>query len=106
VWASTAAAVLALVCVVLAVVQLATRPPCPPGYVRLVDLSWLGVALPAALGVVAVSLRLWIRRPGPHLVAAGVAALLVGLVGLACVGVAVVLHEQWGSQYDTGCWTF
>jgi len=105
-WASAAAGALGLVGVAVARVQLSTRPPCPPGYVRLVDLSRLSVEVPGAVVVTAGCLWLWSRRPGPHLPAAVVAVLLVGLVLLVDVSVALLLGDQWGSQFDPTCWTF
>ena len=86
--------------------DLATRPPCRDGYVRLVDLQPLALDVSVVLTLAALVL-LWRARRGKHLklIAAIsiVVFLCVGLVDLTAFGTLVDHH---GSRYDDTCWTF
>lgn len=86
-------------------IDLATRPPCAPGYVRLVDLEPVGPIIGAVLAGLALVLYVRSRR-GSHLkimLAVGVVLLLcVAYVDLSAVALLVQHH---GAQYDS-CWTF
>ena len=106
------ASVLALLAVVLAGagtilfrIDLTTRPPCKPGYVRLVDLEpaavYIGIALAVLSGVL-----YWRARRGTYLrtiTCIGVVMLLcIAFVDVGAVGNLVRHH---GERYDD-CWTF
>ena len=85
--------------------DLATRPPCRPGYVRLVDLEPVGALISLALAALAVAV-FWRSRRGAHLkliTGAGVVVFLC--VALVDVGAVANLVHHHGARYDT-CWTF
>jgi hypothetical protein len=84
-----------------------SRPPCPDGYVRLVDIGpvlYLAVGLAVCLvGVVTVVLA---RRPGAHRALAAVAGVVVIIVAIGVVALAIAIHQLAQQTYDPGCWTF
>jgi len=84
----------------------ATRPPCPPGWVQLLDwgpfLAWVCVALAiAALAAAALARVLHGSR-----VVAGLAGLLLAVASLAGVWAIWSGHQQHGQTYASGCLTF
>ncbi len=94
---------LAALATLLAVIELATRRDCQPGYSRLLD-PVLPLLLVAVL-VTAAALGIWgtARRRNLHRLGASTAILLAGLA-LGTVSALVFLHATVG---DTGsCWTF
>ena len=84
----------------------ATRPPCPPGYVRFIDLGplmgWVCLGL-AVVGLLTAVLARALRGSRVVAVLAGVLVVVVVLLGASAV-VSVV--EQHGQTTDPGCWTF
>jgi hypothetical protein len=87
-------------------VALAVRPPCPDGYVRLVDFEpvfpWLGAGLAVVGAALTAGARRWAR--GWWLL--GSLALCLGLVAsLWTVSAGVSWYTYRHEQYDS-CWTF
>ena len=91
------------------IVHVQIRPPCYPGYVRLVDLA---PALPFVSGfVAAASVPLFVRgrkaqpRRAARISSLAAAALLLLLAVASVVGGTASLLSDHGT-YDRGCWTF
>ena len=91
---------------VTACIDIATRPPCDPGYVRLIDfqpvVATLGFALAGLFGLV-----YWRSRRGSHLrLMTGV--LVVMLICVAYVDLVAVANvvTHYGQSSDSDCWTF
>ena len=85
--------------------DVATRPPCRPGYVRLVDFEPFGVTLSLVLAGIAVVV-LWRSRRGSHLrLITGAAVVVLVCVALVDIGAAMNLVHHHGARYDN-CWTF
>jgi hypothetical protein len=87
-------------------VMFATRPPCPPGWVRFLDwgpfMSWVG-AIVVALALVTAVLAGAAR--GSRVVAV-LACLLLGAASLLLVWASYAEHQQQGQTYASGCLTF
>jgi hypothetical protein len=101
---------LAAVAMVGLVTDLLTRPPCPPRYVRLVDIEAVLPVAAAILGLLAGGLLLIVRslRRQQRPVGLWVVVVAVSLLpptGLLAVA-GVVTNTDNGAQYDSGCWTF
>ncbi len=84
----------------------ATRPPCPPGYVRFIDLGSLMGWVCLGLAVVALLSGglAWVLRGSRVLVVFIAVLLAIALLLGAAAGVSG--HDQHGQTTDTGCWTF
>jgi hypothetical protein len=92
--------------VVVWVTVLSTRPPCPSGYVRLIDFAVVmpflcGGLLAVSLGLVALAAR---TRAHRFVIAAAVVLTLIG--GLAFVGGAATVASYRHQTEDPNCWTF
>ena len=103
--AGTASAV-GLVAAISSAVALALRPPCPPGYVRLIDLqpAWPVVAslvAAASLAIMVVSCR---RGNHPARAILSLAAVVVAAILLFGAAHDIALYG--GTAYDPNCWTF
>jgi uncharacterized membrane protein len=86
--------------------DLATRPPCEPGYVRLVDLEPVGVILSFVLAGLALVVY-WRSRSGSHLkIMTGVSVVVLVCVALFDLGAVATLVHHHGERYDADCWTF
>jgi hypothetical protein len=102
--------VLAAVALVGLTVDLLTRPPCSPGYVRLIDIEVIMPFVAGFFGLVAGGLLLIIRslkrqqRPVGLWVAVVAMSLVPPTAVLAVAG--VVTNTDNGAQYDSSCWTF
>jgi hypothetical protein len=89
-------------------VHLAVRPPCPEGYVRLLDLAYF---VPFVTGFLAVMMSgLWVgnrRNDSPRLgVDGGVAIAFTCLGLLLLLGAVGVLISDAHTYQATNCWTF
>ncbi|HWE57214.1 MAG TPA: hypothetical protein VG435_17025 [Acidimicrobiales bacterium] len=85
---------------------LATRPPCPEGYVRLIDVLaiWPVVSgVRAALSLILALFSVW-RGDRPARVVLSVLAVVVS--GLLLVGAVGIWQSLQGATYDPSCWTF
>ena len=83
-----------------------TRPPCEPGYVRLVDLEPVVAFISLALAGLAL-LVYWRSRRGSHLqLMAGVSIVVLLCVALIDLGAVITVVHRHGTRYDAGCWTF
>ncbi|MDQ1511717.1 MAG: hypothetical protein QOG50_3561 [Actinomycetota bacterium] len=100
------AAGLAIIAGAIFCIDVATRPPCEPRYVRLLDLEPVGAVISFALAGLSLVVY-WRSRRGSHFkLMIGVLVVLllcVAYVDLVAV-VNVVVH--YGKRYDDGCWTF
>ena len=103
-----AAFAVAVIATALFGIDLATRPPCPERYVRLLDVEAL---LPVVTGLLAVggfAVHRVSRQPGVHRLAGLVGGSLLALALLAGGGAAawIVSHRSpdWNSSSE--CWTF
>lgn len=86
--------------------DVATRPPCKPGYVQLVDFEPFGVALSLVLAGIALVV-FWRSRRGSRLkLITGASIVVLVCVGLLDVGAVMNVVHHHGERYDTGCWTF
>jgi len=100
-----AASVLSFAATITWTVELATRPPCPPGYVRLVDLDpaarvMSGMLVLVSVGVLLSSLR---YRRVRALAVLGLVLFVLALADSAMATVALV-YDHSGSA--SNCWTF
>lgn len=90
------------------IINLAIRPPCYPGYVRLIDLPGVLPEVSGFVGLVSVTgflvkrKRAWKGRGTFAVVVAGV--MLVLALVLAVGGIGAVASDQ--GPYDNSCWTF
>jgi hypothetical protein len=85
--------------------DVATRPPCEPGYVRLVDLEPVGTFISLALAGLAL-VAYWRSRRGSHLkLMAGVSIVVLVCVALIDLGAVTTIVHHHGARYDAGCWT-
>jgi hypothetical protein len=105
-WAAGASVTCWALGLVASLVWLRIRPPCPPGYVRLIDLGCsvaVAVAGGALLGVAGYVLARNRRlcRTVAVLMCASTAVALLVVVGTADTDVT-----NWGARYDNGFWTF
>jgi hypothetical protein len=99
------AVVLAGIGAMLMALDLATRPPCYPGYVRLIDVELLGAIVILALVTISIVVY-WRARRGRHFQATiGVAAVLILCLAFANLWIVATLVDNSGAQYDS-CWTF
>ncbi len=101
-----AATLIAIASIVAWCAALAVRPPCPEGYVRLVDFEpvfpWIGAALALVGAALTAGARRWARAWWLF----GSLALCLGLVAsFWMVSAAVNWHAYRHEQYDS-CWTF
>jgi hypothetical protein len=87
-------------------IDLATRPPCSAGYVRLIDLEPAVAIVGFALAGLALVV-FWRSRHGSHLklMTAVSAVVLVG-AALLCLGAVATLVHHYGQSIDDACWTF
>ena len=105
-WAAGASVACWAVALAASLVWLHGRSPCPPNYVRLVDLATLVPVLAAAgvaLGVVAVLVTRTVGLFRVVSVLMCVSTALALLVTVSSVGQVVA---DWGASYDAGCWAF
>ena len=102
-WTSTVTWTVAI-CVLILWRQ--TRPPCPPGYVRLIDLAGVLPLIAGAgilVGVVSLGLA---RSPRSHRTLAVLVWLSAALaLFIAFEAVALIIAHR-GARYDGTCWTF
>jgi hypothetical protein len=83
-----------------------TRPPCKPGYVRLIDGEPVGAIISLVLGVLALVVY-WRSRRGTHLkVFTGVGVVMLLCVAFVDFGAVATLVRHHGARYDWDCWTF
>jgi heme A synthase len=103
------AASLSALCGGLWLAELESRPACPPGYVRLIDLDPVALFFSVAmfvfslLLVVLASRRRESRRRARWMVAAGVAVTLLALAG--SLSAAEMIHVNTDGSPGS-CWTF
>jgi hypothetical protein len=91
----------------LAAVYIVHRAPCPPNYVRLIDLGVVALALLGLLLVAELAVVLATKTPGRHRIAGTFAVLLgVGVLALFLPALSLALSTFGSSRIDTGCWTF
>jgi len=105
-WAASASLACWAVAVVASLGWLWVRPPCPPGYVRLVDFGEL-VPVVAGAGVLAsAAALLLVRRRVLYrtLCVLTCASTAVALLVVAANAASVI--SNLGAQFDGGCWTF
>ena len=104
--AGTISAVIATVCWG---VDLATRPPCPERYVRLIDFE---IVLPGITGLLAVSSGLlwWSavrrRKTKVQIWSVVFATVLLVLALLLFIWAVSTLMAHHGQVVDSNCWTF
>src|SRR5262245_49099290 len=102
---SLVAAVISATATLAWLAELATRPPCPNGYVRLIDVAKVGPVISGFLFVTV--LALWTVSPRRN--RAWIVTILVATVGVASLalllvaGIAIVSHSR---PVDNSCWTF
>jgi hypothetical protein len=103
------ATALSALCSGLWLADLETRPACPPGYVRFIDLDPVALYLSAAMFVLSVTLvvlagRRWRSgRKARWIVVVGVAVALLSLAG-SLSAVEMIRANTGGSPGS--CWTF
>jgi hypothetical protein len=104
-WTAIAGSVIAAISTLTWIADLATRPPCPANYVRLIDVEWaapfVSGAILLASAMVAIATRRWARQ---RLLAA-TAVVLVALSSVTMV-LAVGSVSSHRGPVDNGCWTF
>ena len=92
---------------VLAIVYLVHRSPCPPNYVRLIDLGVVVLVLQGLLLLAELVVGLTARSPGRHRVAGAFAVIFVlGVVVLLLPALSLALSTVESGRFDTGCWAF
>jgi hypothetical protein len=85
--------------------DVSTRPPCKPGYVRLVDLEPVGTTVSLVLAGLALVL-LWRSRRGSYLkLLTGMSVVVLVCAALVDLGAVANLVHHHGARYDD-CWTF
>lgn len=91
--------------VVASLVWVEVRPPCPPGYVRLVDLGWLVTVVAGAGALTGVLALLLVASRRLYRTVAVVMCASTALALLVAIGTADSIITDSG-HYDSGCWTF
>ena len=86
-------------------VEMATRPSCPPGYVRLLDLDPVARLISGMLAVVSVVVLLASLRYGRRrlLTTIALVLLVLALAGSTLSTMALVYDH---SRSSSNCWTF
>ena len=83
-----------------------TRPPCEPGYTRIIDLEPVGAFVSLLLAGAALVV-FWRSRRGCHLkTLAGVSVVVLLCAAFVDIGAVATLVHHHGARYDSGCWTF
>jgi hypothetical protein len=94
-----------------ALTDMATRPPCPDNYVRLIDVVPIAGVVCGVLALVlagrAVRTMPWVRRrKDVRRVTVVVSVVLTAVAALPMLfAVGTLLHDR-GQSFDTNCWTF
>ena len=85
--------------------DLATRPPCRDGYVRLVDFEPVGAIISLVLAGLALVVY-WRSRRGSYLkLITGIGVVVLVCAALVDIGAVANLVHHHGARYDD-CWTF
>jgi hypothetical protein len=101
---------LSIIAAILWGVDILTRPPCPEGYVRLLDIELAMPVVALVVGAVAWALIASARRGNEHGREPTRSAMVVGVVALVFGGLLIVSAATTIASHqaplDGACWTF